>query len=155
MIFLDEGWRLLDDEVFSYFIKDKLKTIRKQNGIIGFGTQSAADIVRSKAANTLIEQTSTNVFFANAKADDESYRKAFQLSERETRWIRETVPEARSFLIKHGQDSVIAKLDLGAMPEFIKVLSGRTETVAELYKLMGDVGSEPEAWLPLFMGRAS
>ncbi len=155
MIFLDEGWRLLDDEVFSYFIKDKLKTIRKQNGIIGFGTQSAADIVRSKAANTLIEQTSTNVFFANAKADDESYRKAFQLSDRETRWIRETVPEARSFLIKHGQDSVIAKLDLGAMPEFIKVLSGRTETVAELYKLMGEVGSEPEAWLPLFMGRAS
>ncbi len=155
MIFLDEGWRLLDDEVFSYFIKDKLKTIRKQNGIIGFGTQSAADIVRSKAANTLIEQTSTNVFFANAKADDESYRKAFQLSERETRWIRETIPEARSFLIKHGQDSVIAKLDLGAMPEFIKVLSGRTETVAELYKLMGEVGSEPEAWLPIFMGRAS
>ena len=137
MIFLDEGWRLLDDEVFSYFIKDKLKTLRKQNGIIGFGTQSAADIVRSKAANTLIEQTATNVFFANAKADDESYRKAFQLSDREMRWIRETVPEARSFLIKHGQDSVIAKLDLGGMPEVIKVLSGRTETVAELYSLNG------------------
>ncbi|RTL89295.1 MAG: VirB4 family type IV secretion/conjugal transfer ATPase [Hyphomicrobiales bacterium] len=155
MIFLDEGWRLLDDEVFSYFIKDKLKTLRKQNGIIGFGTQSAADIVRSKAANTLIEQTATNVFFANAKADDESYRRAFQLSDREMRWIRETVPEARSFLIKHGQDSVIAKLDLGGMPEFIKVLSGRTETVAELYSLMGEVGSAPEAWLPTFMGRTA
>jgi type IV secretion system protein VirB4 len=155
MIFLDEGWRLLDDEVFSYFIKDKLKTLRKQNGIIGFGTQSAADIVRSKAANTLIEQTATNVFFANAKADDESYRRAFQLSDREMRWIRETVPEARSFLIKHGQDSVIAKLDLGGMPEFIKVLSGRTETVSELYSLMGKVGSAPEAWLPMLMGRTA
>jgi type IV secretion system protein VirB4 len=155
MIFLDEGWRLLDDEIFSYFIKDKLKTLRKQNGIIGFGTQSAADIVRSRAANTLIEQTATNVFFANAKADDESYRKAFQLSDREMRWIRETVPEARSFLIKHGQDSVIAKLDLGGMPEFIKVLSGRTETVSELYSLMGEVGSAPEAWLPMFMGRTA
>jgi type IV secretion system protein VirB4 len=155
MIFLDEGWRLLDDEVFSYFIKDKLKTLRKQNGIIGFGTQSAADIVRSKAANTLIEQTATNVFFANAKADDESYRRAFQLSDREMRWIRETVPEARSFLIKHGQDSVIAKLDLGGMPEVIKVLSGRTETVAELYSLMEAVGSAPEAWLPIFMRRTA
>ncbi|WP_281806045.1 VirB4 family type IV secretion system protein [Methylocystis echinoides] len=155
MIFLDEGWRLLDDEVFSYFIKDKLKTLRKQNGIIGFGTQSAADIVRSKAANTLIEQTATNVFFANAKADDESYRRAFQLSDREMRWIRETAPEARSFLIKHGQDSVIAKLDLGGMPEFIKVLSGRTETVAELYSLMEEVGTAPEAWLPMFMGRTA
>ena len=87
MLFLDEGWRLLDDAVFSYFIKDKLKTIRKQNGIVGFGTQSAADIVRSQAANTLIEQTSTNVFFPNSKADDESYKKAFQLSDREIRWI--------------------------------------------------------------------
>jgi len=77
MLFLDEGWRLLDDAVFSYFIKDKLKTIRKQNGVVGFGTQSAADIVRSQAANTLIEQTSTNVFFPNSKADDESYKKAF------------------------------------------------------------------------------
>lgn len=154
MIFLDEGWRLLDDDAFSYFIKDKLKTIRKQNGVIGFGTQSAADIVRSKAANTLIEQTSTNVFFPNAKADDDSYKKAFQLSAREIRWIRETVPEARSFLIKHGQDSVIAKLDLSAMPDLIKILSGRTETVAELHALMARVGEDPKIWLPIFTGRA-
>lgn len=155
MIFLDEGWRLLDDDVFSDFIKDKLKTIRKQNGIIGFGTQSAADIVRSKVASTLIEQTSTNVFFPNSKADDESYKKAFQLSEREIKWIRETAPEARSFLIKHGQDSVIAKLDLGSMPDLIKVLSGRTETVAELHALMDRVGSDPKAWLPIFTGRGT
>ena len=55
MIFLDEGWRLLGDEVFAHFITDKMKTIRKLNGIVGFGTQSAADIVRSRSANTLIE----------------------------------------------------------------------------------------------------
>jgi type IV secretion system protein VirB4 len=154
MIFLDEGWRLLEDEVFASFIKDKLKTIRKQNGIIGFGTQSAADIVRSEAANTLIEQTATNIFFPNPKADDESYRKAFRLSAREVEWIRTSVPEQRSFLIKHGQDSVIAKLNLSGMSDLIKVLSGRTETVAELELLMEAVGSDPAIWLPIFMGRA-
>jgi type IV secretion system protein VirB4 len=154
MIFLDEGWRLLDDEVFAGFIKDKLKTIRKQNGIIGFGTQSAADIVRSKSANTLIEQTATNIFFPNPKADDESYRKAFRLSAREVEWIRTSVPEQRSFLIKHGQDSVIAKLNLSGMSDLIKVLSGRTETVAELELLMEAVGTDPAIWLPIFMGRA-
>ena len=102
----------------------------------------------------MIEQTSTNVFFPNSKADDESYKKAFQLSDREIRWIRETVPEARSFLIKHGQDSVIAKLDLGSMPDLIKVLSGRTETVAELHALIEKVGDDPKVWLPIFTGRA-
>jgi type IV secretion system protein VirB4 len=154
MIFLDEGWRLLDDEVFAFFIKDKLKTIRKQNGIIGLGTQSAADIVRSRSANTLIEQTATNVFFPNPKADDESYRQAFRLSDREVAWIRNTVPESRSFLIKHGRDSVIAKLNLAGMPDIIKVLSGRTETVAELEALRARVGNDPAVWLPIFTGRS-
>ncbi|MCA0404743.1 MAG: VirB4 family type IV secretion system protein [Proteobacteria bacterium] len=154
MIFLDEGWRLLEDEVFAAFIKDKLKTIRKQNGIIGFGTQSAADIVRSRSANTLIEQSATNIFFPNPKADDESYRKAFRLSAREVEWIRTSVPEQRSFLIKHGQDSVIAKLNLSGMGDLIKVLSGRTETVADLEALIETHGSDPKVWLPLFMGRS-
>ena len=155
MIFLDEGWRLLDDDVFAFFIRDKLKTIRKQNGIIGFGTQSAADIARSRAANTLIEQTSTNIFFPNPKADDESYRQAFRLSGREVDWIRSTVPESRSFLIKHGRDSVVARLNLSSMPDLIKVLSGRTETVAELDALRARVGDDPELWLPIFLGRDS
>lgn len=153
MIFLDEGWRLLDDDVFAFFIRDKLKTIRKQNGIIGFGTQSAADIVRSKSSNTLIEQTSTNIFFPNPKADDDSYAEAFRLSGREVAWIRATAPESRSFLIKHGRDSVVARLNLADMPDLIKVLSGRTETVAELDALRTRLGDDPSVWLPVFLGR--
>jgi type IV secretion system protein VirB4 len=69
-------------------------------------------------------------------------------------WIRSTVPESRSFLIKHGQDSVVARLNLRAMPDLIKVLSGRTETVAELDALRARVGDDPAAWLPIFLGRA-
>ncbi len=64
------------------------------------------------------------------------------------------MPEQRSFLIKHGQDSVIAKLNLSGMSDLIKVLSGRTETVAELELLMEAVGTDPAIWLPIFMGRA-
>ena len=93
-------------------------------------------------------------FFSNPKADDESYRKAFRLSERELMWIRSSVPESRSFLIKHGRDSVIAKLNLAGMPDIIKVLSGRTETVTELDALRARVGDDPAIWLPIFMGRS-
>ena len=151
MIFLDEGWRLLDDEVFAQFIKDKLKTIRKQNGVIVFGTQSAADIVNSKSANTLIEQTPTNIFFPNPKADDASYKGAFRLSQREVNWIRGSIPEQRQFLIKHGNDSVIAKLNLNGMSDIIKILSGRTETVAELDRLRAVHGDDPNNWLAAFL----
>jgi type IV secretion system protein VirB4 len=152
MIFLDEGWRLLDDEVFLAFITDMLKTIRKRNGIVGFGTQSAADIVRSRAANTLIEQTATNIFFPNAKADEASYVEAFRLSGKELAFIRQTAPESRTFLIRHAQDSVVARLDLSAMPDVIKVLSGRTETVREMERLRAELGDDPGRWLPAFCG---
>jgi type IV secretion system protein VirB4 len=150
MIFLDEGWRLLEDEVFAHFIKDKMKTIRKLNGVIGFGTQSAADIVRSGSANTLIEQSATNLFFPNPKADVESYIGAFRLSEREMDWILRTDPASRAFLIKHGRDSVIARIRLRGMDDLIKVLSGRAETIAELDRLRGQLGDDPNDWLPVF-----
>jgi len=44
-----EGWRCSTMPVF-LFIKDKLKTIRKQNGVVGFGTQTPPIFVRSQAA---------------------------------------------------------------------------------------------------------
>ena len=100
-------------------------------------------------------ETSTNIFFPNPKADDESYREAFRLSGREVDWIRSTAPESRSFLIKHGRDSVVARLNLAGMPDLIKVLSGRTETVAELDTLRARLGENPDVRLPVFMGRAA
>jgi len=152
MIFLDEGWKLLDDEVFVLFIKNMLKTIRKLNGIIGFGTQSAADVVDSAIANTLIEQTTTNIFFPNAKADTRSYREYFKLTAKEYAFVKNTAKESRSFLVKHASDSIVARLDLSAMPQLIKVLSGRAETVRECERLRREYGDDPAAWLPHFCG---
>lgn len=152
MIFMDEGWRLLKDQAFSDFIVDKMKTIRKLNGIVGFGTQSAADIVRSPAAHTLIEQSATNIHFPNPRADEESYIHRFGLTAKEFGFIRNTPPEKRSFLIKHGNDSVIARLDLGSMPDLIKVLSGRKETIEECALLRKQHGDDPSGWLARFCG---
>lgn len=152
MIFMDEGWRLLKDATFSAFIVDKMKTIRKQNGIVGFGTQSAADIARAPDSHTLIEQSATNIHFPNPRADEESYIRRFGLTVKEFNFIRTTPPEKRTFLIKHGTDSVIARLDLGTMPDMIKVLSGRKETIEECARLRNELGDRPSAWLAKFCG---
>ncbi|MHC1551056.1 VirB4 family type IV secretion/conjugal transfer ATPase [Phyllobacterium sp. K27] len=153
LIFLDEGWRLLDDEIFAAFIKDKMKTIRKFNGIIGFGTQSAADIVNSPIANTLIEQSATHMFFPNPHADEDSHGGSLGLSSREVNWIKTTDPSSRSFLIKHGRESVIARLRLSGMDDLLKVLSGRAETIKELDVLREKLGDDPAGWLPVFCGQ--
>ncbi len=152
MFFMDEGWQLLMDETFSNFIVDQMKTIRKKNGIVGFGTQSAADIAKAKASHTLIEQSATNIHFPNPRADEESYIKRFGLTLKEFNFIKNTPPEKRTFLIKHGNDSVIARLDLSAMPDLVKVLSGRKETIEECAALREIYGDDPAGWLPEFCG---
>ena len=152
MLFIDEGWKILSDDKFSGFLNDKLKTIRKLNGIVGFGTQSAKDIVSSPMGHTLLEQTPTNIFFPNPKADEASYIGGFKLSEREFEWVISTHPDLRQFLIKHDHDLVIARLDLSNMLDVVKVLSGNVESVIELEELRARVGDDPKIWLPIFCG---
>jgi type IV secretion system protein VirB4 len=41
------------------------KTIRKRNGIVGFGTQSAQDALSSKISSAIIEQAATQIFMVN------------------------------------------------------------------------------------------
>jgi type IV secretion system protein VirB4 len=48
MILIDEGWKALDDPVFAGRIRDWMKTLRKRNALVGFGTQSARDALESR-----------------------------------------------------------------------------------------------------------
>lgn len=149
---MDEAWKLLDDDEFKRTMKDYFKTIRKRNGLVIFGTQSADDVVQSSVSRTIIEQTSTNIFFANPKADESSYMEHFGLSRAEFDWVKNGDPSSRFMLIKQAKSSVIARVDMSHMPEFIKVLSGREETVREVEMLRGEHGDDPKNWLSKFCG---
>jgi len=151
ILMLDEGWKMLDDPVFSAKIKDWMKTIRKQNGILGFATQSTRDALGSSVGDAIIEQSPTQIFLPNARATEKDYCEGFGLSKHELKLIRELTPESRCFLIRHGTESVIARLDLSGMEDFVSVLSGRTETVRLMQKLIDLHGSANENWLPRFL----
>ncbi len=153
IILLDEGWKLVDDPIFAARIKDWEKTIRKMNGLLGFATQSVGDIFNSTVGTAIVEQSPTNIFLPNPRADKATYVDGFGLSIREFTLIRQMPIESRCFLVRHGNDSVVAKLDLGGLDEFIGVLSGRTETVNLVEELRNVHGDDPDAWLPIFMER--
>ncbi|MBT9494684.1 MAG: VirB4 family type IV secretion/conjugal transfer ATPase, partial [Paucibacter sp.] len=56
---ISEFWKALDHEIFSDFAKQKQKTIRKQNGLGIFDTQSPSDVLRHPIGRTMIEQSVT------------------------------------------------------------------------------------------------
>lgn len=153
IIFIDEGWKALDHPAFEERIRDWLKTIRKRNGVLGFGSQSAKDALASRIGDSIIEQSPTQIFMPNHKADRAAYCDGFSLTLEEYKTVKELTDSSRCFLIKHGNHSVIARLDLAGEDDLLAVLSGREETVGLLDQIRAEVGDDPADWLPLFHQR--
>lgn len=148
MIVIDEGWKALDDDVFVKRLKDWMKTIRKRNGVVGFATQSASDAIESRIAATIIEQSATQLFMSNPKAQSSDYCDGFGLSAHELNLVRSLPEHLHCVLVKQGGVSIVARLDMAGMPDVITVLSGRETSVRKLDDLRRDLGDAPSDWMP-------
>ncbi|MDD9329767.1 MAG: VirB4 family type IV secretion/conjugal transfer ATPase [Bartonella sp.] len=154
IIVIDEFWKALEDDSFKAFTQDRLKTIRKQNGMMLFATQSPRDALNSTIAHTIIEQCPTQLFFPNQKANYNDYVENFKLTEREFELIQsELSRESRRFLIKQGQNSVVAELNLRGMDNEIAVLSGTSRNIELVNQIISEYGTNPDIWLPIFYER--
>jgi type IV secretion system protein VirB4 len=147
IVVVDEGWKALDDEIFVRRIKDWEKTIRKRNGVVGFVTQSAQDALESRISSAIIEQAATQIFMINPKARREDYIDGFGLTEHELELVRTLSDSSHCFLIKHGNESVVARLDLSGEREILAIISGRESTVRLFDALVEETGYTPDAWM--------
>ncbi len=125
------------------------KSIKKKNTFVIFATQSVEDASKSDISDTLVQQTSTQIFLPNLKATD-PYKSVFMLSDREFTLVKTTDPGSRFFLVKQDNDGVIARINLSGMDDLISILSARTETVAVLDEVIKEVGEDPDNWLDIF-----
>jgi type IV secretion system protein VirB4 len=153
IIVVDEGWKALDDDVFVARIRDWEKTIRKRNGLVGFVTQSAQDALASRISAAIVEQAATHIFLPNARAQEADYVDGFGLSRHEFDLIRSLPDHAHCFLIKHGRESVVARLDLTGEAELLHVLSGRESAIRLLDEVRATTGDDPGDWMAPFLER--
>lgn len=148
---VDEFWKALLDPAFRDVVNDKLKTIRKLNGLVVLATQSPADALRSPIAHSILEQCPTQILLPNGRADARDYRDGLKLTEAEFHAVREDLTVGgRRFLLKQGGASVACELDLAGMDDLVAVLSGRASTVRLMDRLIAEHGPDPRAWLPRF-----
>lgn len=155
IIVVDEGWKALDDDVFVRRIKDWEKTIRKRNGIVGFATQSAQDALESRIASAIIEQAATQIFMINPRARAEDYINGFGLSRHEFDLVRTLPDDSHCFLLRHGNDSVVVRLDLSGERDLLTILSGRESTVRIFDELVEKTGPNPANWMKQLLERAA
>lgn len=148
---MDEFWKWILDDAFRDFAFNKLKVIRKQNGVGVFATQSPSDVINSKIAKAVIEQTATQIFLPNPRADRADYVDGFKVTEAEFEIIRKLPEGSRTMLIKQDGRSAICRLDLGWIPPALKILSGSTRNIEYMHHLIEKNGEQPECWLKEFL----
>lgn len=153
----DEGWKILYDPSLSKYLENKELVIRKQNGVVIFGTQNPSHVIKSSIADTLVQQSVTQIYLPNPKASREDYIDGFKLSEREYQIIHDEMPsmQGHPFLVKQGPRSAICLLDLSGFDDELAVLSSTTATVELLAQILPETGHDPAAWLPEFHQRRS
>jgi type IV secretion system protein VirB4 len=149
---ISEFWKALDHEAFSEFAKNKQKTIRKQNGLGIFDTQSPSDVLRHPIGRTMVEQSVTKIFLANPEAVREEYVEGFGLSQAEYEIVKSLGAQGgRRFLVKQGHASAVCELDLTGLEDLITVLSATTDNIALLDSIREQHGNDPLKWLPLLL----
>jgi type IV secretion system protein VirB4 len=151
VIVIDEFWKALADPDMARLIQDKLKTIRKQNGMLLLATQSPRDALLSPLAHTIIEQCPTQIFMPNPRGDAADYVDGLKLTHREFELIAHDMSSnSRRFLIRQGQASVVAELNLTGFDAELAILSGRTEYIELMERVLREGGPDPDVWLPMF-----
>ncbi|HEY4581255.1 MAG TPA: VirB4 family type IV secretion/conjugal transfer ATPase [Lysobacter sp.] len=157
---MDEFWKILDGKGgLKEFAKNKQKTIRKQNGLGIFATQSPEDALASDIAASLIEQTATMVLLPNPNASREDYIDGLKLTEAEYQVVVGLDERSRCFLVKQGHASNVCQLNLRGMDDALAVISASTDNIEVMHEVLALAAGRhgvaidalrPEQWLESF-----
>ncbi|MDR0761772.1 MAG: VirB4 family type IV secretion/conjugal transfer ATPase [Campylobacteraceae bacterium] len=121
---IDECWKWIEDRTVAQVVRDKLKTIRKLNGLVVMATQSPEDFIKNPIARAVVEQSATLIFLPNPKAREEDYVKGFNLTTEQYEMIKKLQPTSRTFLLKKGDETTFLRIDLSGLgSKNLKVLS--------------------------------
>lgn len=129
-----------------------LKTGRQADEFLILASQSPEDAIDSPIFPAIRDQVATMILLPNPSAEFESYSRV-GLTRKEFDALQALDKSSRTFLIKQGNQSCFAKLDLYGMDDEISILSGNKENVAILNQVMAEVGTDPDVWLPVFQAR--
>lgn len=101
IIYIEEAWFMLANEVFASKIEDWLKTLRKRVATLIMATQSLDDLSRSDIFSTIIDNIPNKIFLPNhsTHAHEDLYKHKFGLNEVQIQRIQRAVPKRQYYIV--------------------------------------------------------
>jgi type IV secretion system protein VirB4 len=154
IIVLDEAWGLMDNPIFAPRLHGWLEALTKQNALAIFATESVEDASQSALSKAVFADIATQIYLPNPHPS-QAYQSVFGLSDIEFSFLDLMDEYQRHFMLKKGDEAIIACLNLDGMDRIMDVLSATPKGLKTMRQAMEEKGTEPTAWVPLFMERMS
>lgn len=157
---VEEFWLPLMYKTPQNMILDVLKTGRKRGEFMLLVSQSPEEAVKSPIFPAIVQQTPTKILLPNPDAEYKNEQgggySRVGLTEKEFNVLKKLTVDSRTFLIKQGQQSSFAKMDLYGFSKEINVLSSNKlnvkmlDTIIGQFKKQGLENPKCKDWLPVF-----
>lgn len=156
MTIVEEFWYPLLYKTTQNMMLNVLKTGRKMGEFMVLVTQSPEEAVKSPIFDAIVQQTPTKILLPNPDAEYSNEQgggySRVGLTEKEFKQLKGLALDSRTFLVKQGQNSSFATLDLYGFSDEISILSSTKENVDLLDRILSyfDEKLSSEIWLPIF-----
>lgn len=156
---VEEFWLPLKYKTPREMILDVLKTGRKRGEFMLLVTQSPEEAVQSEIFPAIIQQTPTKILLPNPQAEYRNEQGGgyirVGLTEKEFEILKGLHPQSRIFLVKQGQQSSFAKMNLYGFHREISVLSSSKGNIQILDLILNECKKQnknvkSKTWLPIF-----
>ena len=120
LLIIDEGWKVLKNELFASFFEEWMKTLRKKSVDVVFSITNLQDIVGTHICETIMSNTQTRIVFKDAsalnKVESDNYR-SIGISEH----LLEILPSLPDFcpLILQENSAVIVDFNMQSQLEYL------------------------------------
>jgi type IV secretory pathway VirB4 component len=144
---------MIDNVVLGPTITDFLNRMRQKNCVVIFTSEDIEHVANSNFTPEVKKNITTEIFMPNSNPH-ECYKNIFGLNNEEMDIVRMMEDDERHFLFKHGDDAVIASLNLSNFVELLKIFSADEITLAAMEEVISVSKTDdqpnpaPEAWLP-------
>ena len=124
VFYLDEGFGVLGNSIFAGTIDAWMDNLNKKNAISIFSTEYPEEFVKSGVYDKMKKSFGSQIFMPDAQ-NGELYKKHYNFSDIEMKYMSKMSPDACHFMVKKSDDAtnvcIIEKESLG---EFTQILEG-------------------------------
>jgi type IV secretion system protein VirB4 len=146
MSIVEEFWLPLKYRKTREDIEATLSAGRKAGEFMVLVTQQPEQAIASPVFPQIRSLTATKVFLPDPNAEWEGYKRC-GMTEKEFREFAKLSKYSRTFLVKQGNQSAFATLDLQGFQDEMVVLSSTPENIILMEQAIEEHGENPDAWL--------